>query len=227
PSVVEHLHRRAGIPRDRLRLVRGGIDPRRIEQAEPIDRSALDVPTGVPLIVWTGRLDAVKGLPFLVEAVARLERDPPPHLLLVGDGPMREPIREQVRRLGVEDRVHLAGLRDDVPGILKSADLFTFPSRTEGLPNALLEAMAAALPVVATDVPGCRDLIEHERTGLLVPYGDTPALCDALRRLLKEPLLARRLGKAAAREVSTSWHLDRTFDAYEALYREAMQPPSR
>src|SRR5207237_2439509 len=95
------------------------------------------------------------------------------------------------------DRTVLLGQRQDVPNLLRSADLFMCWSMSEGLPNAVLEAMAAGLPIVTTDVPGCRDLIRHEQTGLLVPYGDIAATADAIERLLDDRKLAHRLGAAA------------------------------
>ena len=132
-------------------------------------------------------------------------------------------LRETLDRLALPRVVHLLGPRDDVPSLMRSADLFVFPSRTEGLPNALLEAMSAACPIVTTDVPGCHDLVTHERTGLLVPYGDTSALANAMRRLLMDPAFARTLGRAASDEVDRRWHIRNTFDAYETLYREALR----
>jgi glycosyltransferase involved in cell wall biosynthesis len=101
--------------------------------------------------------------------------------------------------------------------------VFVFPSRTEGLPNALLEAMAAACPIVTTDVPGCRDLIVNGQTGLVVPYGDTPALAAAMRRLLRDDALAARLGTQASEVVETEWNIRQTYAAYAALYEEALR----
>ncbi len=220
PSVIEHLVVNAGIPRDRLRLVRGGIDPGRFRQAVAIDRSALGLDSDAGIILWVGRLDPVKGLPILVDAFRAIVGETRAHLLLAGTGPLQDQLAEQIRRSSLTGRVHLLGPRDDVPALLKAADVFVLPSRTEGLPNALLEAMAAGCAVVTTDVPGCRDLIEHQETGLVVPYGDTPALADAIRRLLTDRPLASGLSRRAAEVVEKSWHIDRTFDAYEALYRE-------
>jgi len=219
PSVVEHLATQARIPRHRLHLLRGGIDPSPYRDARPVDGSTLALPENVRVALWVGRLDPVKGLTILVDAFPSVVREVDAHLLLAGDGPMRTALTRQIHRLGLADRVHLLGARSDVPGLLKLADVFVFPSRTEGLPNSLLEAMAAGCAIVTTDAPGCRDLIEHQQTGLRVPYGDTRALSDAIVTVLQDPTLAARLGQCAADEVERHWHVDRTHEAYSALYR--------
>jgi glycosyltransferase involved in cell wall biosynthesis len=220
PSVIEHLAVHARIPRDRLRLIRGGIDPAPIRAAIPIDRATLGVLSDAAMILWVGRLDPVKGLSTLLDALRLMAEEMNAHLYLAGGGPLRDRLEQQARRLQLTSRVHFLGPRTDVPALLKAADVFVFPSRTEGLPNALLEAMAAGRPIVTTDVPGCRDLITHERSGFVVPSGDTRPLADAIRRLLRERDLAARLGQEAARLVETEWHIAQTHGAYASLYQE-------
>jgi len=220
PSVIEHLADHARIPRGRLRLVRGGIDPKRLHDARPADRSALGVETHAPVVLWVGRLDPIKGLAFLIDAFGAVAGSTAAHLLLAGDGPVRDRLQGQIIRSNLSDRVHLLGPRNDVASLLKAADVFVFPSRAEGLPNALLEAMAAGVPTVATDVAGCRDLIENGVTGLLVPYGDTGSLAGAIRRLLEDRALANRLAAEAARVVHRDWSLENCYRAYLDLYME-------
>ncbi len=221
PSVLEHLATNAKIPRGKLRLVRGGIDPAPFQLAEPIDRAALGVPKEAPILLWVGRLDPVKGLDVLLEATHSLGD---PCLVLVGEGAERTRLGQLADRLGVAHRVRWLGTRNDIPALLKAADVFVLPSRTEGLPNALLEAMAASCPIVTTDVPGCRDLIEHERTGLVVPYGQPDALAGAIRRMLQDRSTAEQLGRQAHEEVSRKWHINNTFDAYARCYAEIGAP---
>lgn len=220
PSVVEHLATHARIPRDRLRLVRGGIDPSRLRNVPAIDRTELGLADGTPVLLWTGRLDPVKGLETLIDAFKPVARETGAHLLLAGTGPIREQLVGRITRVGLKGRVHLLGARRDVPALLETADVFVFPSRTEGLPNALLEAMAAGCPIITTDVPGCRDLVRNEQSGLVVPFNDTEALTGAMIRLLCDRAWAARLGERAADDVQRHWHIHQTHDAYASLYRE-------
>jgi glycosyltransferase involved in cell wall biosynthesis len=222
PSVIDHLATQARIPRDRLRLVRGGVDPQMFGHTAPTDRQALGVPPEASMILWAGRLDPVKGLRYLIDSFRTVASAVNAHLLLAGGGKLRDGLQRHADREGLGKRVHLLGPRSDVVNLLQAADLFVFPSRTEGLPNALLEAMAAARPIVATNVPGCRDLIAHEQSGLLVPYGDTSALAAAMIRLLRDPPLAGRLGRGAFESVLRHWHIHRTWASYESLYAEAL-----
>jgi len=228
PSVIDHLAVHAGIPQNRLLLIRGGIDPEPLRRAVAVDRTMLGLKPSDRIVLWVGRLDPVKGLRILIDSFVSVVTRPDVRLLLVGGGPLLRELTEAVAILSVKDRVMLLGPRTDVPSLLRAADVFVFPSRTEGLPNALMEAMAAALPIVATDVPGCRDLIRNRETGLLVPYGDTQSLAAALGSLLDDRVLAAQLGRAAQREVTEHWHLSATWAGYARLYAEALaEVPAR
>ncbi len=219
PSVIGHLATHAHIPSNRLALVRGGIDPAPFQAAKPLDRGALGLPSDARVILWVGRLDPVKGLDNLITSVKQVAHlTPPVHLLIAGHGPEQHRLSEMVSASGLSTRVHLLGPRTDIPSLMKMADVFAFPSRTEGLPNALLEAMAAECAIVTTDVPGCRDLIEDGVTGRLVSYGDTSGLAGAIQELLDEPATARRLGDGAAASVGRRWSIAQTIDGYVEQY---------
>ena len=229
PSVIEHLHRTAGIPLSRLCLIRGGIEP--IPSCDPHSRDAAraairaaipEMSNDAPVVLWVGRLDPVKGLATLVEAFQSVAATTTAHLLLACDGPMFGALQHQITNRGLWGRVHLLGMRRDVPDLLRAADLFVFPSRTEGLPNALLEAMAWGVPVLTTDVPGCRDLVQDGVTGRLVPYDDADALARALLAGLTDRESAKVMARQAQASVESLWQIQRTHANYLALYRSAL-----
>ncbi|MCZ6651538.1 MAG: glycosyltransferase [Planctomycetota bacterium] len=197
-SVIDHLHHEAGLPESRLMLVRGGVDLERFDQAKPIRKSELGAKDRDSLLAWVGRLDSIKGLDDLLRALAIIRQRFASHLVLVGDGPERSRLEQLITELDLADRVSLVGVRDDVPEILKACDVFVFPSHAEGMPNALLEAMAAGCAIVCTDVPGNRDLITDGRTGLTVPVMAPDALAEAVMKLLASRDLTNRLGAAAS-----------------------------
>lgn len=167
---------------------------------EGAERLARPLP-GAPLIVACGRLIRQKGFDVLLDAVARLDLGVGvrPHLWILGEGPLRRRLERRARRLGLGERVWLAGFRPDATAYMARADLFVLPSRWEGFGNVAVEAMACGTPVVATDCPGPGEVIEHWTSGLLVPPGDVEGLASAIGRVLAAPDLARRLG-AAGRE---------------------------
>ncbi len=197
PSVVEHLQRQAHVPASHLRCEWGAVDVEAFASAKPASRAPLGLPTDEPVVIWTGRLDPVKGFEEMLAAFARVCRNGPGRFVLVGEGPYRREVERLISDNCVSHRVSLLGQRSDVAALLRMADVFLFCSRTEGLPNALLEAMAAGLPIVATDVPGCRDLIVNGQTGLLVPAGSVDKIARALRTMLGNPSYGQELGAQA------------------------------
>ncbi len=221
PSVIEHLRGAGRIERDRLRLIWGGVDVEALDGAVPVPLTQLQVPSGDPVIAWVGRLDPIKGLDVLIRAVAEASKHCPLLLLIVGEGELRSQVEDWVQGSGIADRIHMLGRRDDVASILKSADLFAFPSRTEGLPNALLEAMAVGLPIITTDAPGCRDLIQNERTGIVVPVDDHHRMAEAMLRVLGDAPLKVRLSQAAREHIWRNFRQERSFRQYAQLYGEA------
>jgi glycosyltransferase involved in cell wall biosynthesis len=172
-------------------------------------------------IVSVGRFAYPKDFKTLVAAFARLEPDY--CASLVGDGPDLPEVEEGVRRAGLQSRVELPGTRADVPAVLASADVFVLSTKSEGFPISILEAMAAGLPVVATDVGGVAEAVVHQETGLLVPPGDPAALAHALRLLLEDPALRRRLGAAGHDRALERFDLPRFRAAHLDLYRHQLE----
>jgi glycosyltransferase involved in cell wall biosynthesis len=223
PSVVDHLCRRAHMSRSRLLCIPGGVDMDRLHGAMPVDRSVLGLADEDHVLIWVGRMDPIKGLETLIPAFAKVSLgEGRCKLVLVGDGPTRKRVDTLVRRHALGDKVLTLGRRDDVYGLLRMADAFVFPSLTEGFPNSLLEAMAVGLPVVTTDVPGCRDLVTDGENGLLVRPNDVGALHRAVEAVIGDGVLSARLGENAANHVRCHYTLDRCVDRYASLYRDVL-----
>jgi glycosyltransferase involved in cell wall biosynthesis len=170
-------------------------------------------------VVVVANLRREKGHDVLLLAAAQVARAfPDARFELVGGGPEMPALRTFARELGLESVVSFLGHREDVTARLEAADVLVLPSRSESFPNAILEAMAAGLPVVASDVGGVREVVRDAETGLMVPPGDPAGLASAICRLMADPLLAYRLGDAARAEVTARYSFGRMVDQFEALY---------
>ena len=176
----------------------------------------------VPRLIAVGRLKAPKDFMTLVRVLAALPAESF-EALIVGDGPDLPELEAEIRRLGLEDRVELAGERSDVPELLAASDVFVLSSRSEGLPVSVLEAMAAELPVVASAVGGLAELVEDGETGILVPAGDESALAQALRTLVGDPGLRRKLGAAGRARAEAQFDLDAFRRAHLELYHRQLE----
>jgi len=201
---------REGVPLDRVRLIANGLDTRRFVPASPRP--------DIRRIVMVANLRPEKGQDTLLAAAPRiLARYPDASFTFVGDGPRREALETLTRALGITDRVRFMGESRDVARILAEHDLFVLPSRSEAFPNALIEAMATALPVVATDVGGIPEVV-RPGSGLLVRPDDERALADAVLALMDDPAAAAALGRAARTDVERHYTIDRMVERFEQLY---------
>lgn len=227
PSVIEHLRCQAHIPRSRLHCESGGVDTRRFSTVAPLPKADLGIPENEPMILWTGRLDPVKGFEEMLAAFAQVNRRRPARLVLAGEGEYRHKIEKLIEYHRIQGRVLLLGRRSDIAELLKTADVFLFCSRTEGLPNALLEAMATGLPVVATRVPGCRDLVRDGENGLLASPGNADDIATKLEMLLADRIFARRLGRQAQTFIQTTADMDRVVKRWITLYQTMHRPAGK
>jgi glycosyltransferase involved in cell wall biosynthesis len=188
---------------------------------QPFNREAIRaefrIGTRDKFLLCVGRLIQTKRLNDLVEALQIVrQRYTQWRLVIIGDGPMLEQVQDQIAAAGLSDEIFLLGRGRDLIPILRSADLFVFPSEVEGLPNAVIEAGLAGLPIVACDAPGVKDVIEHGKTGLLVETRNPPALAAAILELLEHPDRAQRLAAQAQQQMSAQYS---TEAALESLYR--------
>ena len=210
-----------GIPESQVMVLANGV---RYTEPEVITlRDELHLSSDDRLIVAVGNLYRVKGHAHAIEALARLtDRYPSLHLAISGRGDLEGELRARARQHGLADRLHLLGLRSDVPSILAAADLFVMPSLSEGLPLSLLEAMFAGCPIVATDVGQVRVALANGAAGILVDPGSSATLAAGIDRLLSNPAEARRLGAAAAMRAAAEFDLSRMVQRYAAIYDKAL-----
>ena len=209
------------IPRRRVLTIPNGV--RWIPPGRITLRDELGLAPGDRLVVAVGNLYPVKGHRHLVEAVAALAgRHPTLHLAIGGRGELEDALRSLARERGIAERVHLLGLRSDVAAVLAAADIFALPSLSEGLPLALLEAMFAGRPIVASDVGEVRMALDRGTAGVVVEAGNADALAAAIDRLLRDPQEARRLGDRAAAHAHAEYDLSRMVDRYVSLYETAL-----
>ena len=224
-AVVDFYRDDVGIPADKLAMIPSGIaDDEVAPDVDPAAvRSELGLPPGCPLAIFVGRLAEQKGVGDLVAALDLLQHVRPDlRTLIVGDGPLRGRLEADARafRLLDDGRATFLGHRADVPRLLAASDVLVLPSRYEGMPNVVLEAMRWGKPVVATAAPGTTEVVVDEATGLLVPLRDPVALARAIRRVVADPDLARRLGEAGRARVEAEFGVDRMVDRFAALYEE-------
>ncbi len=218
-SVARFSETRAKLPAEKLVVIPNGVDLAGFPAEHPADLSQFGIGTDRRVVTFVGRLDRQKGLPWLIEtAPAWLERLPESDLLLVGKGTEGPKLKRMCRRLGIADRVHFAGRRPDVPEILAASELLVLPSAWEGMPNVVLEAMAAGLPVVATTVEGVCELLGPAAERQTVGYGDSQALTDKIVALIEDSRTATRLGTENRRRAEENFDITRMVATYQDLW---------
>ncbi len=218
------------IPAGRIQVIPHAIrplDPAGADELESL-RTALGLPREARVISSLTRLHAIKGVQVLIEAMPALLRQvPAAHLVLWGDGPQRQALEQQAHTLGVASAVHFAGFHPEAARYLCLADCFVLPSLSEGFSFALLEAMAAGRPIVASRTGGIPHVVQEGKEALLVPPGDPDSLAGALARVLTDAALAARLAEAAhaaSRRFSMSQHITALERLYERVIGERRSP---
>lgn len=208
---------------DQFTVIPTGIDPAPYRQ--PVDRShlktSLGIPMSSPVIGSVGRLSEQKSpLDFvrLAEAVHRSRHDA--HFVWVGDGPLESEVRKLSASLNLDSVIHWLGQRNDVPQLLHIFDCFVLTSRWEGFPLVILEAMAAGVPVIATDILGTREAIQHEINGWLAPVGDPESMARFVLDLLADPVKADKFRSASRARIDTEFTRERMLSMIQDLYLE-------
>ena len=211
----EYVLQAEGATADQIRVIPHGISmngSKAFKDSQALRRE-FNIPSGAPLVGSLGRLTRQKGYDVLLEAIAHMAQ-PDVHVLIAGSGEALPGLQAQAERLNLSEQVHFAGYRQDAPDVLHALDVYVQPSRFEGMPNAVLEAMAAGCPIVASGVDGHRELIQDGINGWLVPPEDSQSLAKALVAALSNPEDARRRGQAAKSKVENEYCLVNMINAW-------------
>lgn len=213
------------VPARRVHTIPTGLlrDPADLRTGAGGLREELGLAPGTPLVGAVAMLRPMKAVDVLVSAFAHLrDRVPEAHLVVAGDGPLRPDIEAQIADLGLAGSVHLLGVREDVPNILRSLDVAVLPSDSEGSPIALIEAMVAGRAIVATRVGGMPSILDEGRCGVLVPPRDPEALAQAVAGLLHDPSRRAELGAMAQGRALADFTLESVAERWKALYRDLL-----
>ncbi|HTN76129.1 MAG TPA: glycosyltransferase [Pirellulaceae bacterium] len=224
-SGVQEFYVERGLPAEKFTIIPNGIEPFTPPENSPRETlcAELGVPTDAKLIGAIGRLWPQKRLKDCIWStdLLKVARDDV-HLLIIGDGPQRWRLERYCRQVAVGDKVHFLGERQDIPRILPHLYALWLASGYEGQSNAVMEAMAAGLPVIASDIAGNRDLVVPGTTGYLVPLGDRASLARKTQTLLKDPELAARLGAAGRERMLSEFTIEQMIARHVALYQELL-----
>lgn len=218
---------RLGVPANQIDVLPNGVDTARFSPASEDRRRTLRAARGWTedrcVAVCVASLTPVKGHDLLIRAADALRNDRSPvEFVLIGDGPLRQCLEAEVRRRGLSNTISFLGSRDDVPDLLRAADLLVCPSRSESMCNAILEGLASGLPVVAADVGDNRLLLDHGSAGLIVPPEDPTALAGAIQTIVTDEPQRRAFARAAQRRAST-FSEDAMIARYDAYYRSLLR----
>jgi len=227
PEVREYHLDKTGVPVDKVMVIENGVDVAAFsghEAGAKAVRTEFGIAPTAPLFGIIGRLKPQKDLPtFLLAAVEILRQQPDARFLVVGDGPLREELEAQAKELDLLPALIFTGMRKDISTIMAAVDVLVLSSLWEGLPVILLEAMAAARPVVSTAVDGVKSVVLPDASALLVNTGSPSALADACVKLARDPVLRQKMGNSGLKRVSDFYSLDAMIDRISKLYIELLR----
>jgi glycosyltransferase involved in cell wall biosynthesis len=222
-QVHQAIMKQVGPVEDKIFTICNAVDLTPFEPLRNSGKARLCTQLGLApdacLIIIVGRLTKQKGHQYLIEAAPTIVAAyPNTHFLFVGEGELHDALQAQIQQINLMDHFHFLGVRDDVPHLLTAVDLFVQPSLWEGLSVALLEAMAAGKPIVATAVSGTTQAMVNGQTGLMVPITDSAALAKAIIQLLADPIQAQVMGRMAREHVALNFSAQKQAEEHLALY---------
>ncbi|QMV40792.1 glycosyltransferase family 4 protein [Cohnella cholangitidis] len=220
------IYEKCRIPTGNMKVISNGIDIASFRK-QMKNKTSMTKPKNKSVIISTGRLEKVKGQHCLLDALARLRRDRKDWVCwIVGRGDAGSDLRKKAKRLGLSGYVKFLGRRNNIPALLNQADIFVIPSLQDNYPYTLVEAQVAGKPIIASDVGGITEMVEHGKNGLLVPPGNGTKLYWHLKKLLADRKLQQRLGEEAKRWGRTNLSLEKMTKQVLEVYNKALKPSS-
>lgn len=220
-GVANFMEQTVGLDPRKTVVIPNGIDLEQFRDALPTELTEFGIPAGSRVLISIGRLEPQKGIDVLLRAIPAITANfPDVHFLIVGDGADRAALEQLAASLGVTQRVHWAGRRDDVPQLLAASTALVLPSRWEGMPNVVLESMAAARPVVACQVEGVEELVIRGQTGWLVPPENPTAISEAVGELLRDPARGSTMGLKSQHVCEECFAISVLVQNHVQLFRE-------
>jgi len=224
-ATAKFLTEKRGVAQEKITVIPYGVDLRPFSGGDGIEnREKMGLTKKHKVIGMVGRLHPQKGHVYLIDAAEKIVRKHPNvKFVIVGDGELRSDLEKRVEEKQLSNYFLFTGFRSDVPEMMKTFDIFTLPSLYEGLPNVILEAMAAAKPVVATYVDGSKEIVVDGETGILIPPRDVESLKNALCEFLESPEKIRTFGQNGRKRIENHYSLKRQVKSFEGLYEAYYQ----
>lgn len=227
-SVAEFTKTTARIPAEKIEVVPNGVDIDRYRHVPPVDPRDLGIDAGRRFLLFVGRLDIQKGIDLLLDwLVPIFEKHIDLDLVLLGDGPLRADLVQQANALGLSQRIHVQGWQPNVASFMAASACLVLPSRWEGMPNALMEAMAVGIPVLSSDVQGVKEVLGDGRPDQLFPTENRDAFLARLNPILSNPELASRLGTENRVRIEQQFSLGEMVASYQRIYLGLIESRNR
>lgn len=226
-GVADHVQQKLHLRQEQITVIPNGVDCKQTYENQSILRRELGFSAQSEIVLAVGRLHRQKGFDLLISAFEHIAQvSPDAHLVIVGEGAERPRLEEQIQSSGLQHKVHLIGFRSDLPHLLAEADLFVLSSRWEGMPNVVLQAMAAKLPVIATNVEGISEILVNGQSGVVVNPGSINDLRQAIEDLLNHPEKASRYSRNAQAIVTKEFTWENVVQRYHSIYDSLVKTSS-
>lgn len=227
-AVKDDILKYDGVKRDKVEIIYNGVDVNRFLNVNgDLVRKEFGINMDAAVVGTVGRLTMQKGHKCLIDAISKIKNNfPEIAFLLIGDGPLKNDLEVYAETLGMKNNIIFAGTRRNIPEVLAAMDIFVFPSLWEGLGTAVIEAMAAGKPIIASDLPPVREMIEHERNGMLALVKNSTALAQSIKLLLDKKTFAESLGRSAQEKASSCFSIETTVNKYSTLFEEVLRNKS-